>query len=112
MFSRHIRTALTALTLMLWSLSGIAETTVPQLTGATYFGSTGDEKGTGVAIAGGSLFMSGKSSANGGDGIAAMYALPLASGALPTWSTTWPGVAGNDEFSGVALTSEGGWFSR
>ncbi|MBI5562933.1 MAG: HYR domain-containing protein, partial [Deltaproteobacteria bacterium] len=84
----------------------------PQLSSAVFFGGAADdEQGTSVAIAGGSLYLSGSTSANGTDGVVAQYALPLASGASPAWSAAWPGVAGPDNFYGVALTSEGAYLA-
>jgi hypothetical protein len=72
-----------------------------------YFGGAGDQQALALSIAGGSLYLSGETTANGGDGILACYALPLASPGTPTWSVVWPGQSGPDSFYGVAASAEG-----
>ena len=71
---------------------------------AITFGTAGDEGGTAIAIAGGAAFVVGNGPAGG---LIARYALPLAPGASPVWSSTWPssGGSGADVFSSVAATA-------
>ncbi|MBI4648489.1 MAG: right-handed parallel beta-helix repeat-containing protein, partial [Bacteroidia bacterium] len=77
------------------------------LTATTLFGTTADEKGTSVSILGNTLFLSGITSANANDGIAARYLLPLSNGAVPLWNASWPIYNGSDEFYGAAASNKG-----
>jgi hypothetical protein len=72
----------------------------PTFSSASYYGGTGDEHGTGIAILNRVLFASGYAS-NGG--ILARYSLPP--GSTPAWSVVWPNLGANDSFNGVAVTS-------
>ena len=77
------------------------------LAATNLFGGAGDQRATAVSVAGGALYFSGVSSANGGDALVGRYALPTVNNAAPVWSATWPVLAGGDDFNGVAASSEG-----
>lgn len=77
------------------------------LAATNLFGGTGDQRATAVSVAGGALYFSGVSSANGGDALVGRYALPTVNNAAPVWSAIWPALANGDDFNGVAATAEG-----
>jgi hypothetical protein len=76
------------------------------LLSSTFLGGAGDQRGTGIAI-GASIYVSGASDVNGGDGLVANYALAFTNGASPVWSKTWPTLASYDDFNGVGVSAEG-----
>jgi len=75
-----------------------------------FIGGSGNESGTGISVvdtgAAFSVYTSGQSDANGGEGLLAQYSVPYTL-ATPSqvWNTAWPGTAGYDAFNGVAATS-------
>ena len=105
--NRTIKTSLGVLVLLtIFALvSDAAAQTGPTFDSATYFGDTGNERGTGIAIADGSLYVSGiTGTGSDSEGLVVEYALPPVS---PEWFNTWPGVWGGDRFNGIAVSGEG-----
>jgi hypothetical protein len=98
--------------------SGVAQTG-PTFSDAVFFGGSGDQRGTGIAIAGGKIYLSGVGPGYNLDGIAIQYSLPPATS--PDWVAFWPNQAGpprsgqarsnDDEFWGVTVTDEGVYFA-
>lgn len=76
----------------------------------TYYGGAGDQRGYGVDVNAGNVYLSGASTSQS-------MALSYSQGNLstPVWSANWPGVGGSpawsDTFDGVTATSEGVYFS-
>jgi hypothetical protein len=81
-------------------------TALPLLS-STFFGGAGDQRGTGISIAAGAIYVSGLTDANSSDGLVARYAIPLLAGAAPVWSDTWPTLTSYDDFNGIGVSSEG-----
>jgi len=77
------------------------------LAATNLFGGAGDQRATTVSIGGGAVFLSGVSSANGGDGLVVRFAGSMTDNAAPVWSTIWPTMSGGDDFMGVAASGEG-----
>lgn len=86
----------------------------PTLESATFFGGAGDQRGTGVATQGGSIYLSGiEGQGSDLEALALRFANPP--GSSPLWSTRWPNPTGSaapidDWFLGVAATAEGVYF--
>jgi N-acetylneuraminic acid mutarotase len=93
-----------------------AFTPPPALTldGATFFGGAGDQRGTGIAISNGSIYLSGdiqpETQSASDSALLLGYAIPTAQGSVPAWSRSF---AFGTDFFGIAATSEGlyadGW---
>lgn len=91
----------------------LESTTTFTLESTTFFGGSGDQRGTGIAINEGSIYLSGDDDAVlGGQSLAASYTLGSLS--TPAWTARWPNVGSShtwDEiFPGVTATSEGVYF--
>jgi PKD domain len=79
------------------------------LLGQQFTGGSGNEVGTGIAVApagaGYAVYLSGRSDANDGDGLLTRFNVPAdLSAATQAWSQSWPGAAGYDPFNSVAAT--------
>ncbi len=75
------------------------------LASSTFFGGPGDQRGTGIAIAGGAIYVSGHTEPIGTpttEGFVVRYAIPPTS--APAWSKS---LSGDTPFNGVAATNEG-----
>jgi hypothetical protein len=73
---------------------------------------TNDVVGTGAAFGSGGIYFSAASSTAGEfDAMAGRFASPLANGAAPTWSQSWPPAGGFDAFMGVDAGSNGVYFA-
>lgn len=103
----NVAPVLIALGLLTTAASTRSQSFSPVFEGATFLGGAGDQRGTAIAVSGGAAFVCGSISANGNDGLVARYALPVAAGATPVWSNTWPGRTGYDDFAGACVSSEG-----
>lgn len=68
------------------------------------FGGPGDQMGKAIAVAG-SIYIVGATSANGSEGMVAQLPLKMTT-AMPTWSTSWPGLPGGDHFNSVAVGAD------
>jgi hypothetical protein len=80
-----------------------------QLADQKFFGGSGNEAGTGVAVVanggGFSIYASGSSAALGGEGLVVKYTIPSASlVSSQSWSIGFPTVAGADQFNGIVAT--------
>ncbi len=86
----------------------------PTLHSSRFFGGAGDQRGTGVAIQGGNVYLSGvEGQGSETEALALSYANPP--GPSPLWSTRWPNPSGtpaplDDKFQAVAATTEGLYF--
>ena len=86
----------------------------PTLESASYFGGAGDQRGTGVTLQGGNIYLSGvEGQGSELEALALRFANPP--GPSPLWSTRWPNPTGSpapvdDYFQGVAATAEGVYF--
>ena len=82
--------------------------------GATFFGGSGDQRGTAIAINNGSIYLSGdvqpETQAASDSALVLNYAIPTTQGSVPAWSRSF---AFGTDFYGIAATSEGvyadGW---
>jgi hypothetical protein len=82
--------------------------------GATFFGGSGDQRGTAIAINNGSIYLSGdvqpETGAASDSALVLNYAIPTTQGSVPAWSRSF---AFGTDFYGIAATSEGvyadGW---
>ena len=67
----------------------------------------GDQRGSGISISNGAIYVSGASESNQGDGLVARFAIPVVNDATPVWNKTWPTLDGSDNFEGVGVSDEG-----
>ena len=88
------------------ALSILLTNPIPQLVATNFFGGSGDQRGVSIAAGTGAIYVAGNTDANGTDGLAARYTLPLLSSSTPVWTLTWPGAAGGDEFNGLSVSSD------
>ena len=74
---------------------------------------TNDVVGTGAAFGTNGIYFSASSSLTSGefDALAGRFASPLANGAAPTWSQSWPPAGGFDAFTGVDVGSDGVYYA-
>ena len=84
----------------------IAQQAALQLTSTNFFGGSGDQRALAISITNGAAFVAGTTDANGVDGLAARYNLPLASATSPAWTLSWPSATGGDEFNGIAAAGD------
>ena len=81
---------------------------------ATFFGGPGDQRGTGIAIDNGSIYLSGdvqpESQSSSDSALVLDYAIPTAQDSVPAWARSF---AFGTDFFGIAATGEGvyadGW---
>jgi hypothetical protein len=101
---------------LLGAVSGAAAQTI-QFRSQTFFGGTGNELATGVAVVdtGGAsaVYLSGQlPNTLGGEGLALRYNLANASFSPSfQWSQTYSGLAGSDRFAGVAANTSSAFFA-
>lgn len=86
----------------------------PVLDSANFFGGSGDQRGTDVAIAGDKLYMSGQdATVFNAQSLAVSYSLSVLSS--PAWTALWPNLSGSppfhENFFGVTATSQGPYFA-
>jgi hypothetical protein len=74
----------------------------PTLISTNFFGGAGDQRGTGVSVSGGKVYVSGNVQPDGGSAMVLRYATPPA--ATPEWSKSF---SSSSAFFGVAATNEG-----
>jgi len=81
----------------------------PTFHSAIYFGGPGDESGTGIAIAGEKIYVSGTGWSYGLDGLLARYSLPPTTS--PEWYVFWANQPGgglsHDQFYSLGVSGEG-----
>ena len=98
-------------------VESLEDRTVPSglsLVDHTFFGGSGDQRGTAIAMNAGALFVSGnvqpESQSPGATALVLRYATPTANGVAPVWSRTF---GFGTTFFGIAATNEGvypvGW---
>lgn len=89
-----------ALALFLLSLAVGASAQPPTLADSIFFGGAGSQRGTAIAIGGGSLYVAGWDQASGGlDGLLLRYDVPPGA---PVWART----LANTNFNGLAVTAD------
>jgi N-acetylneuraminic acid mutarotase len=101
-------TATTTVTVVDTSAPLFTSSSAPILAGAILTGGAGGQRGTGVAVSGGRIFVAGHEE-SGTQSIATAYSIPPAN---PLWSTRWPVPASPrfESFNGVTATPEGVYF--
>ncbi len=80
-----------------------------KLVSTNFYGGAGNQRGTGIAITTNGVHLSGIDVTGGAahEGLVLNYAYPVNNFAVPVWNVSWPGLAGDDDFNGVAVSSEG-----
>ncbi len=80
-----------------------------RLVSTNFYGGAGNQRGTGIAITTNGVHLTGIDVTGGfsNEGLVLNYTYPVNNFAAPAWNISWPGVAGDDNFNGIGVSSEG-----